>query len=103
MRTHGAFLTRSFLAFDDASRRRVRIFAVKLLIVVLFAGAFAAARGNPPLKTLAFFCGWQCLLSALTAWSQRQRCNADYLTAWDEMAAFLGVASLMRMVSVISG
>jgi hypothetical protein len=88
---------------DVTSQRRVRIFLVKLVIVVPAALLFAAPRGYPPLRALAFFCGCQSLFSGLTALFQRQRCDAACLTAWDETAAFLAVTELARIFGAVAG
>jgi hypothetical protein len=88
---------------DPASRYRVRVFAVKLFIAVLFAIALSMSRGSPLLKSMAFLCGWQGVFSAAIALFQHQRPDAAELTGWDESVAFLGVASLMRLASALVG
>ena len=88
---------------DATSRRRVWMFLVKLSVVVPAALLFAVPHDYPPLRALAFFCGCQSLFSALTALFQRQRCDAAFLTAWDETAAFLAVAELARLAGAVAG
>ena len=90
-------------ALDPMSRRRVRILGLKLLITVVFGVALAASHGYPMLAAMAFLCGWQSLIAAMAALLQHQRVDAAMLTGWDEAAIFLGIASLMRLASVILG
>jgi hypothetical protein len=90
------------VALNSTSRRRIRIFTVKLLIVILIAIAFALPTGHPPFRAIAFFSGRQSLFAGATAVFQRHRLNAGFLTAWDEMAAFLGVAEVARLITAFA-
>ena len=89
----------AFRALDAVSRRRVRMFAMRLLIAALFTLVLAASRGYPLFTVMAWLCGWQSLFTAVIALLQRQRLEDAVLTGWDESAALLGVASLMRLLS----
>jgi hypothetical protein len=102
MKTKGGVFARSQAALDAASRRRIRIFTVKLLVVIPVAIAFAIPRGYSPFKVLAFFCGWQSLFAGAAALFQRQQLDSSRLTGWDEMAAFMGIAELARLVAAIA-
>jgi len=93
----------SLAALDVASRRRIRIFTVKLLVVLLIAIVFAVPRGYPPFRAFAFFCGWQSAFAGAVALFQHHRLDAGFLSAWDEMAAFLGIAELARLAGAIAG
>ena len=57
-------------------------------------------RGYSPFKVLAFFCGWQNLFAGAAALFQRQQLDSSRLTGWDEMAAFMGIAELARMLDM---
>jgi len=100
MKTGDSLFARSRLAPD--ARWRIRVFIVKLSIVIPVAVAFGATRGYPPLRAIAFFCGWQSVFAAAAALVQRHRLDADFLSAWDEMAAFLAVAELARLIAAFA-
>jgi hypothetical protein len=91
------------MAFDAASRLRLQSFAFKLLLVIPVSIAFAAERNYPILGALAYFCSWYSLFCGLAAIAQRQNVNAGFLTAWDELAAFLGVAVAARFLGAVIG
>ena len=93
----------AFRALNAVSRRRVRMLAVKLLIAALFTLVLVVSRNYPLFQSMAMLCGWQSLFTAAIALLQRQRLDAAALTGWDESAALLGVASLMRFLSVVTG
>jgi len=84
---------------SHASRLRLQSFALKLLLVILFSVAFAAQRHDPLLGAFAYFCFWCALFSALAALAQRHKLSATSLSAWDEMAAFLGIALIARFTA----
>jgi len=86
---------------DRASRLRLRIFAFKLLLVVPVSVALASQRNYPLLGTVSFFCFWHSVFAGMAALLQRHKLNAAFLTAWDEMAAFLGLAVLMRLIDAV--
>jgi hypothetical protein len=88
---------------DRTSRLRLRIFAFKLLIAVPVSVAIASHHNYPLLGTISFFCFWQSVFAGMAALLQRHKHNAAFLTAWDEMAAFLELAVLMRMVGAVIG
>jgi len=83
-------------ALDASSRWRVGFFAIKLAITGLFTVVLRAG-GYPPVESLALLCGWQSLFLASIALIQRQNPQSSALTGWDESAAFLGIASLVRL------
>jgi hypothetical protein len=62
----------SLSSLDPNSRHRIRIFTMKLLVVLLIAVAIAVPQGHPPFRRLAFFCTWQSLIAGMTALFQRQ-------------------------------
>jgi hypothetical protein len=103
MKMEDGLLARSPLAPGAASWWRIRIFILKLSIVILVSVVFGASRGYPPLRAIAFFCGWQSVFAGVAAVVQRHRLDADFVSAWDEMAAFLGVAELVRLIGEIVG
>jgi len=102
MKIEGSLFARSPLAPDAASWWRIRIFIVKLSIVILVAIAFGGSRGYPPLRAVAFFCGWQSVFAGAAALFQHHRLDAGFVSAWDEMAAFLGVAELARLIAAFA-
>jgi hypothetical protein len=63
--------------------------------------ALATQRGFPLLGTLSFFCFWHSFFAGAAAWFRDQRHSAAMLTAWDEMAAFLAIGVLMRVLDAI--
>ena len=89
------------IQLDRASRLRLQIFAFKLLLVVPVSVALASLRNYPLLGTVSFFCFWHSVLVGMAALLQRHKLNAAFLTAWDETAAFLGLAVLMRLVDAV--
>jgi hypothetical protein len=91
----------SSLALDQTSRLRLRIFAFKLLILVLCAVTLASQPNYRLLGTMSFFCFWQCAFAGMAALLQRHNLNAASLTAWDELAAFLGLAVLAHLVEAV--
>ena len=90
-------------ALDASSRRRVRFFVVKLTITGFFAITLCTVNGYPLFNSLAFLCGWQSLFVASIALIQRQSPQSGALTGWDESAAFLVVASLVRLIGTVVG
>jgi len=83
---------------DQASRLRLRIFAFKLLIAVPVLVTFASQRHYPLLEAISIFCFWNGVFAGIAALFQHNNVNAAFLTAWDEMAAFFGLATLMRLL-----
>jgi hypothetical protein len=90
-------------SLDPISRLRLQLFAFKLLIVVPFSAVFASHRSYPLLATMSFFFFWNGVFAAVPALFQAQKVNAAFLTAWDEMAAFFGLAALMSIFNAIIG
>jgi hypothetical protein len=85
------------------SRLRLRIFSFKLLVLIPVSGVLAVQRGYPVLNTICFFCFWNSIFAGLAALFRQQKYGAQFLTAWDEMAAFLALALLTRLVDGIIG
>jgi hypothetical protein len=75
--------------------------AFKLLILVLFSIALASHRDYPLPGTVSFFCFWQSAFAGMAALLQRHKLIAASLTAWDEMAAFSGLAVLTHLVKAV--
>jgi hypothetical protein len=96
-------IARSLAALDQQSRLRIRIFTFKLLILVPISVAFATHRDSSLLGTMSFFCLWHSIFAGFAALLQHHKQNAVFLTAWDEMAAFLALAVLMRLVGAAIG
>ena len=90
-------------SLDPTSRRRLQLFAFKLLIVVPVSAVFASHRSYPLLATMSFFFFWNGVFAAMPALFQHQNVNVAFLTAWDEMAAFFGLAALMGIFNAIIG
>jgi hypothetical protein len=90
-----------FDGLDPGSRLRIQVFAFKLLIIVPVSLALATQRGFPLLATLSFFCFWHGFFAGAAAWFRDQRQGAAMLTAWDEMAAFLAIGILMRVLDAM--
>lgn len=87
---------------DPVSRRQLQVFGFKLLMMIPFSVALSTRGGFPLLATISSFCFWYSVFSGLLALFQRQRHNSAFLTNWDEMAAFLGLAVLMRLVDIVT-
>jgi hypothetical protein len=68
---------------DPASRRRIQIFAVKLLVIIPVAVTLATQLGYPLLKTPWFFCLWHSVFAGMAALFRQQKHGAAVLTAWD--------------------
>jgi hypothetical protein len=88
-------------SLDPVSRLRIRLFAFKLLIAVPVSAVFASHRSYPLLATMSFFIFWNGVFAAVPALFQHQKVNAAFLTAWDEMAAFFGLAALMGTLNAM--
>ena len=88
---------------DRASQLRLQSFAFKILLIVPISMAFAAQRQVPLLGAAAYFCVWYSVFSGLAALVQRHKWSAGCLTAWDEMAAFLGLALAARFLGSLVG
>jgi hypothetical protein len=88
---------------DQVSRLRLRIFVFKMLIMAPVSIALALRHHYPMLATISFFCFWQGIFGGMAALLQGHNHNAAFLTAWDEMAAFLGLAALMRLTAAVVG
>jgi hypothetical protein len=86
---------------DRQSRLRLRIFAVKLLMVIPFSLMIAGQQGLPLLQVFAFFCFWHAIFSGLAGLFLRQSYRASGLTAWDEMAAFFAITLLARLLGAL--
>jgi hypothetical protein len=99
----GVAMSGHLSGLDASTRRLVRVFAVKLTITGSFAVMLCTVNGYPLLRSLALLCGWQGLFAASIALVQRQNLQSSALTGWDESAAFLGIAALVRLVGTASG
>jgi hypothetical protein len=86
---------------DQASRLRLRIFAFKLLIPIPVLVAVTSQRNLPLLEAFSSLCFWNGVFAGSAAAFQHHKLNAAFLTAWDEMAAFLGLAVLMRLADAV--
>jgi hypothetical protein len=91
----------SLRVLHPESRLRLRIFSFKLLVLIPMSTALALQRGYPVLNTVCFFCFWNSIFAGLAELFQQQKYNAKFLTAWDEMAAFLALALLTRLADGI--
>jgi hypothetical protein len=91
----------SLRVLHPESRLRLRIFTFKLLVLIPMSAALALQRGYPVLNAVCFFCFWNSIFAGLAALFQQQKYNAKFLTAWDEMAAFLALALLTRLADGI--
>jgi hypothetical protein len=90
-------------SLDSASRLRLQLFAFKLLIMVPVSAVFASHRSYPLLATMSLFFFWNGVFAAVPALFQHQKVKAAFLTAWDEMAAFFGLAALMGTFNAMIG
>jgi hypothetical protein len=52
---------------------------------------------------MSFFFFWNGVFAVVPALFQPQKVNAAFLTSWDEMAAFFGLAALMSIFNAIIG
>ena len=88
---------------DPVSRRRLEIFAFKLLMLGPIAIAFANHQHLSIIAAAGYFCSWYVLFSFIAALIQRHKLNATVLTAWDEAAGFLGIALAARLMGALAG
>jgi hypothetical protein len=79
-------------------RLRLRVFSFKLLFLIPVSAMLAVRQGYPLLHTIFFFCAWNSIFAGLAALARRQRYDAEFLTAWDETAAFLALALLTHQL-----
>jgi hypothetical protein len=79
----------------------MRIFGVKLLTAIPISVVFATQRNYPLFGTMSFFLFWNSIFAGFAALLQSHRYNAAFLTAWDEMAAFLALALLTRIIGSV--
>jgi hypothetical protein len=93
-----ALSAHSLAAIDKASRMRLRIFVLKLVTIIPVSIALAVHRGYPIIGIVIVCCAWNSIFSGLAALFQRHRYDAPSLTAWDEMAAFLGITTLLHLL-----
>ena len=89
-------------AFDKTSRLRLRIFALKVVTIISVSTALAVHDGYSIIGIVMVCCAWNSIFSGLAALLQRHRYDAPSLTAWDEMAAFLGVTTLLHLLRAIT-
>ena len=66
-------------ALDASSRRRFRLFAVKLAATGIFAIILCTVNGYPLLGSLACLCAWQSLFVSSIALVQRQNLQVGAL------------------------
>jgi hypothetical protein len=92
----------SIQTLDPVSRRQLRVFGLKLLMMIPLAVVLATRHDYPLLETISSLCLWYSVFAAIVALLQRQQLGAAWLTAWDEMVAFLGIAVLARLVSAFT-
>jgi hypothetical protein len=90
-------------AFDAESRLRLRVFAFKLFLIIPISIVFAARHHGPVLGALAYFFFWYGLFSGFFAIIRQEKVNPAALTAWDEMAAFIGLAFAARFAAALTG
>jgi len=86
---------------DRLSRLRLRNFAFKLLIPLPVLVALTSQRNFPLLGALSSFCLWNSVFVGTAGVFQHHKLDSAFLTAWDEMAAFLGLAVLMHLVDAV--
>jgi hypothetical protein len=90
-------------AFDAESRLRLRGFAFKLFLIMPVSVVFAVQHRGPLLGAFAYFCFWYGLFSGFFAIIRQEKVNPAVLTAWDEMAAFVGLAFAARFAATLTG
>ena len=91
---------RALVAFDGASRLRIQIFAFKLMFVAPVCLIMALAhQGYHAFGAMSFLCFWHGVFAGLAGLVQRHRLDAACLTAWDEVAAFMGLSMLARFMA----
>jgi hypothetical protein len=88
-------------SLDPTSRRRIRVFAVKLLLVTPVSVALATQLGYPLFGTVSYLCLWHSFFCGVVGLFRRDRHGAAVLTAWDEMAAFLAIAILTHWLGAM--
>ena|ERR1700722_18565533 len=88
---------------DATSKLRIRAFAFKILLVIPVAVVFALQHQVTVFRALGYFCFWFSLFSGVAALVQRHKSDAASLTAWDEMAAFLGLALVASFLGALAG
>ena len=101
MKTAENVILRSLATLDPASRLRVRIFSLKLLTAIPISVVLATHQNYPVLAAMSFIFFWNSVFAGFAALFQGHRYNAAFLTAWDEMAAFLALAVLTRTIGSV--
>ena len=80
-------------AFDPVSQARLRLFALKCLIIAAFSLIYAE-QGAPFGSAMSLLCLWYSVFAGIAALFRRERFGAASLNGWDEMMAFDGLALL---------
>ena len=99
MRNRTRSVARTFDALDARSRQRLRLMAFKVFVVVPASMTLSTRQGFPFVSTLAFFCFWFAMFAGIAGLARREWLPTDRFTAFDEMAVFLAMALLMRLVA----
>lgn len=92
-------LARIFDALDAESRQRLGGLAFKVLVVIPLSTLLWMRQGLPVVPTIAFFCFWFGVFAGVAGLIRHQWRVYDGFTAFDEMAVFLAMSLLIRLVA----
>jgi hypothetical protein len=88
---------------DPPSRERIRIFSLKLLVLMLFASLLAARYRYPPFAVIGSCAFWYAAFAGLLALLHREPLAGPSLNGWDELLAFLAIKALAQFLAAITG
>jgi hypothetical protein len=88
---------------DPPSRERLRIFGLKLIVLLLFVGVFAVRYRYPPFGLVAEFAGWYGAFAGLLALVRSEPIGAPSLNGWDELLGFFALKFLAGFFAAVAG
>jgi hypothetical protein len=88
---------------DPTSRARIRIFGVKLLVLLPFSALLAARYRYPPFAMIASFAGWYAIFAGALALVRGEPIGGPSLNGWDELLAFFALKALAQFLAAAAG
>jgi hypothetical protein len=90
-------------ALDPLSRARLRLFSLKLSILLPFSALLAVRYHWPLFEEIAICALWYGFFSGAVASFRRERLAGPSLNGWDELLAFFALKYLAQFLSVVIG